>query len=217
MQIALDGPSGAGKSTIAKEIAKRLNIIYLDTGAMYRAAAVKALKENIDPNDELRASKVLDNAAIHIKYIDGVQHVFLDGEDVSQKIREHHISKAASDISKHRDIRLKLVDLQREIAGENDVIMDGRDIGSYVLPKAEYKFFLTAAASERANRRLKELQAKGENSVYEDILKDIAIRDENDMNREFAPLIKVEDAVEIDSTGLTIEEVVEKVLGCIKI
>ena len=216
MQIALDGPAGSGKSTIAKEIAKKLNIIYLDTGAMYRAAALKALSKNIDPNDEIKAPLVLNDVAIEIRYIENIQHVFLDGEDVSEKIRQHHISKAASDISKHKDIRLKLVELQRKIAKGNDVIMDGRDIGSYVLPNADYKFYLTASAEERANRRFKELQEKGENAVYEDILKDILLRDENDTKREFAPLIRVKDAIEIDSTNFTISESVEKILSYIK-
>lgn len=216
MQIALDGPSGAGKSSIAKKIAKSLNIIYLDTGAMYRAAAVKALEKNIDPQDEKAVPLVLIDTVIDVKYIDKEQHVFLDGEDVSIKIREHHISKAASDISKHKAVRLKLVELQREIAKETDVIMDGRDIGSYVLPDADYKFFLTASTEERAKRRFKELKAKGENVTYENVLRDIKLRDENDTKREFAPLVKVKDAIEIDSTALTEAEVLEKILSYIK-
>ena len=216
MKIALDGPAGAGKSSIAKAVAKELEITYLDTGAMYRAMAVKALSLNIDPNDEENVSAIVNDTQIEIKYKDGFQLVYLDNADVSQKIREPHISKAASDISKHKVVRLKLVDLQREIAANTDVIMDGRDIGSYVLPDADYKFYLTASAEERARRRHKEFEAKGVFEKYEDILKDIIARDENDTKREFAPLVKVKDAIEIDSTNMSIGEVIKKVLSIVK-
>lgn len=217
MQIALDGPAGAGKSTIAKEISKILNITYLDTGAMYRAMAVKALDLNIDPNDEKKVSKILADTVIEILYAKGVQNVYLDGEDVTLKIREHRFSKAASDISKHKNVRLKLVELQREIAENSDVIMDGRDIGSYVLPDADYKFYLTASAEKRAERRFKELKEKGIKTTYDEILSDIIQRDDNDSKREFAPLVKAVGAIEIDSTDLTIKQVIKKILSYIKL
>ena len=214
--IAIDGPSGAGKSTVAKLIAQKLNITYLDTGAMYRAVALKAIRLNIDPADEKAVSKFLDDTKIEIQHFDKVQHVLLDDTDVSLEIRQHFISKAASDISKHKAVRLKLVALQQEIAKKTDVVMDGRDIASYVLPDANYKFFLTASAEERANRRYKELTQKGEKCNYNDILKDIKLRDENDIKREFAPLKKAADAIEIDSTNLSLDEVVKKILSYIK-
>jgi len=216
LNIAVDGPSGAGKSTIAKIIAKELGIIYLDTGAMYRALGLKALMLGIDPNDEKGVLTFLNKAKIEIKYKEGAQYIFLDGKDVSEKIREHAVSKAASDISKIKEVRLKLVEMQREIARKNDVIMDGRDIGSYVLPKASVKFFLTAPAELRARRRHKELLEKGQNKSLEEILNDIITRDKQDTEREFAPLIKTSDAVEIINDGKTIEEICAEMLKLIR-
>ena len=163
LNIAIDGPSGAGKSTIAKEIAKRLNIIYLDTGAMYRAIGLKAVRLGIDTEDVQGVTGILDSTQIEIKYEDGVQIIYLDGEDVSTAIREHHISKAASNVSKIPAVRLKLVAMQREIAAKNNVVLDGRDITSYVLKDANNKFYLTATPEERAKRRYKELIEKGQN------------------------------------------------------
>ncbi|NCA67205.1 MAG: (d)CMP kinase [Clostridia bacterium] len=216
INIAIDGPSGAGKSTIAKIIAKKLNIIYLDTGAMYRAVAWKAISLNIEPNDSERVKMFLDALIIDIKYIDGVQYIFADGIDVTNAIREHHMSKAASDISKIPEVRLKLVDMQRDIASKNDVVLDGRDITSYVLPNAKYKFYLTAKAEERASRRVKELAEKGQHIEYEKMLADIIDRDYNDSTRAFAPLTKTIDSVEIDSTAMGIEEVANIILSYIE-
>ncbi len=216
LNIAIDGPSGAGKSTIAKEIAKRLNIIYLDTGAMYRAIGLKAVRLGIDTEDVQGITGILDSTQIEIKYEDGVQIIYLDGEDVSTAIREHHISKAASNVSKIPAVRLKLVAMQREIAAKNNVVLDGRDITSYVLKDANNKFYLTATPEERAKRRYKELIEKGQNVDYETILADINDRDYNDTHRDFAPLTRTEDSVFIDSTELTIEQAIEKILSYIK-
>ncbi len=216
LNIAIDGPSGAGKSTIAKEIAKRLNIIYLDTGAMYRAIGLKAVRLGIDTEDVQGVTGILDSTQIEIKYEDGVQIIYLDGEDVSTAIREHHISKAASNVSKIPAVRLKLVAMQREIAAKNNVVLDGRDITSYVLKDANNKFYLTATPEERAKRRYKELVEKGQNVDYETILADINDRDYNDTHRDFAPLTRTEDSVFIDSTELTIEQAIEKILSYIK-
>lgn len=216
LNIAIDGPSGAGKSTIAKEIAKRLNIIYLDTGAMYRAIGLKAVRLGIDMEDVQGVTGILDSTKIEIKYEDGVQIIYLDGEDVSTAIREHHISKAASNVSKIPAVRLKLVAMQREIAAKNNVVLDGRDITSYVLKDANNKFYLTATPEERAKRRYKELVEKGQNVDYETILADINDRDYNDTHRDFAPLTRTEDSVFIDSTELTIEQAIEKILSYIK-
>ncbi len=216
LNIAIDGPSGAGKSTIAKEIAKRLNIIYLDTGAMYRAIGLKAVRLNIDTNDSEGVTAILDDTNIEIKYQDGVQIIYLDGEDVSTAIREHHISKAASNVSKIPAVRLKLVKMQREIAAKNNVVLDGRDITSYVLKDANNKFYLTATPEERAKRRYKELLEKGQNVQYDTILADINDRDYNDTHRDFAPLTLTEDSIYIDSTNLTINEAIDKILSYIK-
>lgn len=216
LNIAIDGPSGAGKSTIAKEIAKRLNIIYLDTGAMYRAIGLKAVRLGIDTEDVQGVTGILDSTQIEIKYEDGVQIIYLDGEDVSTAIREHHISKAASNVSKIPAVRLKLVAMQREIAAKNNVVLDGRDITSYVLKDANNKFYLTATPEERAKRRYKELIEKGQNVDYETILADINDRDYNDTHRDFAPLTCTDDSVFIDSTELTVEQAIEKILSYIK-
>ena len=212
LNIAIDGPAGAGKSTVAKAIAARLGITYLDTGAMYRAVALYALDNSISPEDDKSVVAVLDKIRIEIKYSEGTQVVYLNGEDVSLRIRENRMSKAASDISKIPAVRLKLVEMQRAIAAGTDVVMDGRDIGSYVLPDANYKFFLTASPAVRAKRRFDELTAKGEKVNYDDILGDIEKRDRNDSTRAFAPLRKTDDAVEIDSSALSAEEVVGLIL-----
>lgn len=216
MNIAIDGPAGAGKSTIAKEIAKKLGFIYLDTGAMYRAMAVCALNNGIDPNDEKAVIPLLGSTNIEVKYLNGEQRVFVNGNDVSEEIRRHEISRAASDISRIPAVRLKLVELQREIAAKNDVVLDGRDITSYVLPNAEFKFFLTAAQEERAKRRCLQLEEKGTKTDFNTILKDIIERDYNDSHRAFAPLTKTEDSILIDSTFLTKDEVVAKLISIIE-
>ena len=216
INIAIDGPSGAGKSSVAKEIAKRLNITYLDTGAMYRSFALKALRNDIDPNDREKVLGFLYTTVLEIKYIDGAQHVYLDGEDVSTAIREHRVSKAASDISKIPEVREILVVEQQRIAKNTDVVLDGRDITTKVLPESKHKFFLTATPECRAERRYKELVAKGENATYESILKDVIDRDYNDTHRKVSPLTCTEDSCYIDSTNMTVEEVVESIISKVK-
>jgi cytidylate kinase len=216
INIAIDGPSGAGKSTVAKSIAQKLHIIYLDTGAMYRGMAWIALNKGINPTDEESVIKMLPSAEIRIEYVNGVQKVYADGTDVTEKIREHHMSQAASDISKIPAVRLKLVEMQREIARKNDVVMDGRDTTSYVLPNANFKFYLDACPEIRARRRLEELKAKGVDISYEQMLRDIIARDKNDSERSFAPLTRTPDSIFIDSTNLSKEEVIDNILSYIK-
>lgn len=214
--IALDGPSGSGKSTIAKALSAKLNILYLDTGAMYRATALKALNLGIDTLDAEKVDTFINDVNIEIKYIDGAQHTFLDREDVSQKIREPHMSMAASNISSLKNVRIKMVDMQRKIAGGMSCILDGRDIGSYVLPDADYKFYVTATSKVRAKRRYDELTAKGFEVDFDTLLKEIEQRDYNDMNREFSPLVKADDAIYLDTSDMTIEEVINAVLEYVK-
>lgn len=214
--IALDGPSGSGKSTVAKFLSDKLNILYLDTGAMYRATALKALNLGIDTFDEEGVKTFINDINLEIKYIDKSQHTFLDGEDVSQKIREPHMSMAASNISSLKTVRLKMVEMQRKIASDISCVLDGRDIGSYVLPDADYKFFITASPEVRAKRRFDELKAKNFDVNYDEILKDIEKRDYNDIHRDFSPLVQAKDAVYIDTSDMNIEEVTNKILLFIK-
>ncbi len=214
--IALDGPSGSGKSTIAKILSNKLNILYLDTGAMYRATALKALKMNIDTFDEKGVDTFINDIDIEIKYVDGAQHTYLDGEDVSTKIREPHVSMAASNISSLKNVRIKMVDMQRKIAGNMSCVLDGRDIGSYVLPNADYKFYITASSKVRATRRLLELKEKGFDVDFDKLLSEIEQRDYNDMNREFSPLKQADDAIYIDTSNMTIDEVLKTVMEYIK-
>ena len=214
--IALDGPSGSGKSTIAKILSNRLNILYLDTGAMYRATALKAIKMNIDTFDEKGVETFINDINLEIKYIDGTQHTFLDGEDVSQKIREPHVSMAASNISSLKNVRLKMVDMQRKIAGNMSCVLDGRDIGSYVLPNADFKFYISATSKVRATRRQLELKAKGFDVDFDELLKEIEQRDYNDINRDFAPLKQADDAIYVDTSDMTIDEVINTVMEYIE-
>lgn len=216
IRIALDGPSGSGKSTIAKRLSSKLNILYLDTGAMYRATALKALSLNIDTFDEEGVKTFIDDINLEIKYVDGTQHTYLDGEDVSEKIREPHVSMAASNISSLKCVRLKMVEMQRKIADQMSCVLDGRDIGSYVLPNADFKFYITASVDVRADRRYKELILKGHNVDFEQLKQEIEQRDYNDKNREFAPLTRAVDAMEIDTSYMTIDQVVNKVLARIE-
>lgn len=210
--IALDGPSGAGKSTVAKALAKRLDIIYLDTGAMYRSLAYVAVKQGIDVNDEAAVKPMLDN--LDMKIITGdSQQIIVNGENVTPFIREHYVSKAASDISALPSVRIKLVEFQREIAKNDCVVLDGRDIVTYVLPDAKYKFFITATPEVRAKRRFEELKAKGDAPSYEKVLEDIKVRDYNDSHRAFAPLKQADDAVLVDTTNMSIDEVIDFVLN----
>ncbi len=216
IRIALDGPSGSGKSTIAKKLSSKLNILYLDTGAMYRATALKAIALGIDTLDEEGVKTFIDNIDLQIKYVDGSQRTYLDGEDVSERIREPHVSMAASNISSLKPVRLKMVDMQRKIAGEMSCVLDGRDIGSYVLPNADFKFYITASTEVRADRRYKELMLKGHKVDFEQLKQEIEQRDYNDKTRDFAPLRKAEDAIEIDTSFMTIEQVIGKVLSYIE-
>lgn len=213
INIAIDGPAGAGKSTIAKLIAKEKGFIYLDTGAMYRALAVYALKNGVDPLDEKAVDKLIVGVNMDIKYIDGVQHIIVCGEDVTSKIRENHVSKAASDISAHPSVRIKLVELQREFAKNHDVVLDGRDIGTFVLPDTPYKFYLTASEEVRAMRRVKDLAERGQTVKFNTVLEEIKQRDYNDSHRQFAPLRQADDAVFIDSSDMSIEEVKNYILS----
>lgn len=215
MNIAIDGPAGAGKSTIAKLLAAKLGIIYLDTGAMYRAIGLKALNTGVDISDAVAVEKMLADTKINVGQENGVQHVYLDGNDVSTAIRENSVSKAASDISAVPCVRYKMVELQRDIASKCDTVLDGRDIGTFVLPNAEHKIFLTASAEERAKRRYAELKAKGSDLTLEQIKDDIVKRDYNDSHRVLAPLKKADDATEIDTTSMTIDEVVEEICAVI--
>ncbi len=213
LNIAIDGPSGAGKSTIAKLIAKNMGITYLDTGAMYRGLAYYAIKNGVEPGDEVNVLPLLDTVTMDIEYNDKGQKVIVNGEDVTPYIREHNISMAASTISKIHAVRLKLADLQRQIAKKTDCVLDGRDIGSFVLPNASVKIYMDASAEVRAIRRKGDLEAKGDFShTYEEILADIKARDHQDMNRDFAPLKIADGAVVIDTSNMSIEEVANKVI-----
>ena len=211
--IAIDGPAGAGKSTVAKLVARRLGYLYLDTGAMYRAAGLKALRLGVSPKDGDRVTSMIGHTDIAITFVDGAQHVLLDGEDVTALIRTPEASVAASDISAIPAVRLRLVDLQRRIAAEHDVVMDGRDIGTFVLPHANCKIYLSATIEERTRRRCRELEERGEVCVdLDSVRRDIEYRDYNDSHRSLAPLAKAEDAYELDTTGLSVERVVDRIL-----
>lgn len=211
--IAVDGPAGAGKSTIAKIIAEKLNINYIDTGAMYRAVTYKCLQNKIDINNENEVIKIAKDTQINFKD----NNIYMDGNLLQEEIRTMEVSNNVSNVAKIKDVRYLMVDVQREIGEKNSVILDGRDIGSYVFPNADYKFFLVATPEERGNRRYKELVNKGYEVKLDEIINDIIKRDEIDSNREFAPLVKAEDAIEIDTTGKDINEVVESVLSKINL
>lgn len=210
--VAIDGPAGAGKSTIAKEIAKRLGYIYVDTGAMYRAMALYMIRKNIKPDQADQISLASKEIDITIEYYNGEQLVILNGENVNPYIRSEEVGNMASVSSANKDVRLKLVDLQRQLAEKADVIMDGRDIGTYVLPNANIKIYLTASSKVRAKRRYEELTQKGLSCNIEEIENDIIERDRRDSTREFAPLKQAEDAILIDSSELSIEQVINTVI-----
>ena len=214
--IALDGPAGAGKSTIAKIIAKRLGLPYLDTGAMDRAMALCALGEGVSLTDAEKVDELLNRTDIRVAYLADGQHVFVNGEDVTGRLREEEIGKGASLISKLRCVRDKLAGMQRDIAHETHAVLDGREIGTFVIPETPYKFYVTATAEERAMRRVRQLEEKGEKPDYELILKDIVARDYQDSHRDYAPLKQAEDAVLIDTTHMTIDEAVEAVLKALE-
>ena len=209
MNIALDGPAGSGKSTIAKALAKSYNILYLDTGAMYRACGLKLVKEGVSVQDTATVERIIANIDLSVEYIDGVQHTFLDGKDVSEDIRKNEISMLASTVATLRTVREKMVKKQREIAQNQSCVLDGRDIGTAVLPDAPYKFYVTASPRVRAERRLKDLQEKGNMQIDLDTLqKEIELRDRQDMNRDFSPLKQAKDAVVVDTSDMTIEETI---------
>ena len=214
--IALDGPAGSGKSTVAKALAKDYNILYLDTGAMYRACGLKALRLGISPKDRAAVEKMLPQLTVKVEYKDGAQHTILDGEDVSSAIRENAVSMAASDISAHPAVRVKMVEMQREIAKSMSCVLDGRDIGSTVLPDAKYKFYITADSKVRAPRRFNELSARGEKVDFEQLHAEIIARDKQDSEREFSPLVCADDAVVIDTSNMDINEVVATVKAAIQ-
>lgn len=215
--IAIDGPAGAGKSTIARALAKRLSYIYVDTGAMYRAMALYLLREGISAEDSGRIEEACERVDISIIYEDNVQKVLLNGEDVSSLIRSEEVGNMASKSAQNGRVREKLVELQRQLAAKTDVVMDGRDIGTCVLPDANVKVYLTASTGCRAKRRYDELSAKGEDCNLEEIEADIRERDERDMTREFSPLRQAEDAVLVDSSDMTVEEVIGKIISLVQV
>lgn len=212
--IAIDGPAGAGKSTIAKMVAKKLGFIYVDTGAMYRAIALYLLRSHVDRHDEQAVAEAVKGAKITIRYQEGTQQVLLNGEDVSGLIRTEEVGNTASAVSVYPAVRAHLLELQRNLAASADVLMDGRDIGTCILPHADTKIFLTASSKVRAMRRYKELTEKGETCNLEEIEQDIIERDARDMNRAVAPLKQAEDAVLLDSSDMTVEEVIRAILEC---
>lgn len=213
LNIAIDGPAGAGKSTIAKMVSKKLNCIYVDTGAMYRAVALFFIKNGIASDDEKRIAKEIENIQVDIQFEAGDQKVLLNGKDVTEEIRAERVGKWASEISKYTLVREYLVKMQREVATKQDVVMDGRDIGTVVLPQANVKIYLTASSKVRAMRRYNELTQKGVFCDIHDIEQGIMERDAQDMNREISPLRQAKDAILIDSSNMTIDEVVEKIVS----
>lgn len=214
--IAVDGPAGAGKSTIAKLVAKKLGFIYIDTGAMYRAMGLYFIRKGVSSDDERTICEKCDEIDIRIEYDNGSQLVFLNGENVSVQIREEEIGRMASAVSVYGAVRTKLVELQRGLAARENVIMDGRDIASCVLPDAQLKIYLTASVEVRARRRFEELKGKGQECDFEQIKEDIRQRDYRDMNRDISPLVKVDDAVEVDTSDMSIEEVADKIIEMFK-
>ena len=214
--VAIDGPAGAGKSTIAKRVAKEKDFIYIDTGAMFRAMAIHFLRCGIAPDDHEKISEAVKDITVTISYVNGEQNVFLNGENVTGKLRTEEVGNMASASSVNGDVRKKLLELQRKLAASANVVMDGRDIGTVVLPNADVKVYLTASVEVRAQRRYKELIEKGQAADLEQIKKDIEERDYRDMNRDIAPLRQAEDAVLVDSSYMSIDENVQAILDLIK-
>lgn len=216
INIAIDGPSGAGKSTLSRRLAKSLGFLYVDTGALYRAVGLYIYENGILPDDEGSVVKALDNVKVELKYADGEQAVILNGKNVSDDIRKHEISEYASKVSAMPEVRKFLFETQRSIAKRNNVIMDGRDIGTVVLSDAQIKIYLTATAEDRAKRRFNELKERGQNVNFEQIYHDVIERDERDINREIAPLRQADDALLVDTTGFSFEKSYNKLLSIIK-
>ncbi|NLB82508.1 MAG: (d)CMP kinase [Clostridiaceae bacterium] len=217
IQIVIDGPAGAGKSTISKIVAEQLGFLYIDTGAMYRAVGLKALSLNYDTkNDSNLIAQLMDNIKIDLKHGDNGQQVFLDDKNVTAEIRTPEVSIAASDVSAIPAVRISLANIQRKLAKQNNIVMDGRDIGSYVLPNADIKIFLTASLEDRAKRRYNELLKKGKDVSFENVLSDMNYRDTNDSNRELAPLVVPDGAIVIDTTGNTLEQSIKLLSDTIK-
>ena len=214
--IALDGPAGSGKSSVAKILAKDYDILYLDTGAMYRACGLKALRMGISPKDEAAVEEMLKTLNVKVEYREGAQHTMLDGEDVSLAIRENAVSMAASDVSAHRVVRIRMVEMQQEIARSMSCVLDGRDIGTAVLPNAKFKFFVTADSEIRAKRRYDELLSRGQKVDFDELHQEIIRRDKQDSEREFSPLRRADDAVLVDTSNMTIDEVVATIKAIIQ-
>ena len=215
--IAIDGPSGAGKSTMAKAVAAKLGCVYLDTGAIYRTVAYHMILMGISPKDRDGVNRLIDDVNIDIRFPgDGVQHMILNGFDVTDELRTPEMSRGASQVSAHPAVREVLLDLQRDMAKKNNVVMDGRDIGTVVLPDADVKFFLTASDTVRAQRRFLELQAKGDKISYEQVLRELRQRDEQDTNRAIAPLRCAPDAIRLDTSALTVDESVAAMLSIVR-
>ena len=216
MNVAIDGPAGAGKSTIAKLCAKKMDLIYVDTGAMYRAVALYLLESGIDVNDRSAVAEKCKGAVVDIKYEDGIQNVYLNGTNVTGRLREEAVGNTASVTSAVPEVRAQIFSLQRGLAERGGVIIDGRDIGTVVMPDADVKIYLTASSEVRAKRRVLELEAKGEHPDFDEIKKDIEDRDNRDMTREISPLKQADDAILVDTSDMSIEEVVEKISSLCK-
>ncbi len=216
IQIAIDGPGGAGKSTVAKAVAAKLGIVYVDTGALYRTIGYYVRQKDISPDDRAGVSSCLGEISINIVYKNGSQHVYLNGEDLGDKIRTPEMSMYASKVSAIPEVRAFLLDTQRDIAKKNSVIMDGRDIGTVILPEADVKIFLTASEQCRAERRYKELIARGQTVTFEDVLAEMNQRDTQDSTRECAPTAAADDALLLDNTGMTFEETVDAIIEIAK-
>ncbi len=215
LAIAIDGPAAAGKSTVAKKVAQQLSYIYIDTGAMYRALTLKALQADVDLNNESMLTSLLNETTIELAQQEDGQHVWLDGEDVTQDIRSNEVTASVSYVAQHANVRKEMVRRQQKLVEQRGVVMDGRDIGTHVIPDAEVKIFMIASVEERAARRHKENLEKGFSSDLETLKEDIRKRDEIDSKREAAPLVKAEDAVEVDTTSLSIEEVVDRIIAIV--
>lgn len=216
LNVAMDGPVGAGKSTIADEVAKRLGILHLDTGAMYRALGLTAIRRGVNMQSEQAVTALCGQVNITVAYADGGQQTMVDGEDVTEYLRTPDVSMAASAVSKYRGVRQAMVALQQKLASTTDMLVDGRDIGTVVLPNATIKIYLTASAEERARRRYLQLQETGSTDTFEQVLEDLRQRDWQDMHREVDPLRQAEDAVLVDSTGLEFEQTVEKIIALVE-